>query len=310
VNCQHCGAAVIGAARFCEDCGNPVDMADRPSPSVPDREFSMTGAVTPVPVPELPRWPETAPVSPAPDVAGLDSAGPNGAAPGAPVLRGSPIRLGFGEVVWRQYEAVRLRRRSRGTGTLYVTDARVVFYAWAKGRGPQRDSALVQQVRLADVTGYATWRSYHLSTPLMVIALGLSFLTLITLFTIPPLALVWLALLGICIAIMFTDAAQRASSGVTIYARDAAQSAVSFGGVGQRHPIIDLAMRFLFFPALLFFRSRTAFDVLLGRPGEDSSAIIAELGALIMDLQTRGTLAGGYWQVGQADEAGQLRGTA
>jgi hypothetical protein len=69
-------------------------------------------------------------------------------------------------------------------------------------------------------------------------------------------------------------------------------------------------MRFLFFPALLFFRSRTAFDVLLGRPGEDSSAIIAELGALIMDLQTRGTLAGGYWQVGQADEAGQLRGTA
>ena len=51
---------------------------------------------------------------------------------------------------------------------------------------------------------------------------------------------------------------------------------------------------------LIFLRAQTAFDVIFGRPGQDSDRLITELGALILDLQTRGQLAADYWTTAPA----------
>jgi hypothetical protein len=41
-------------------------------------------------------------------------------------------------------------------------------------------------------------------------------------------------------------------------------------------------------PFSALFRAYTAFDVAFGAPGPDTDALIAELGALILDMQQRG----------------------
>jgi hypothetical protein len=234
-------------------------------------------------------------VIPAPRTA-PDTAPASVAADALDVLPGSPIRLGDGEVVWRQYRAVRLRNRRRGQGTLYVTDARIVFYAWAKGRGAQRGSVLVQQVKLEDVSGFSAVISRRLSTFLLLLATGFSLATLGALFSLLlPLVLLFAIFAAICIAALFTELAQRGAAGVTIYSREAASSPVSFGGVGVRHPVLDALLSVMFFPLQMLLRSFTVTDVLRGRPGDDSDRVITELGALIMDLQTRGTFAGEHW---------------
>jgi hypothetical protein len=50
-------------------------------------------------------------------------------------LPDAPVQLADDEVYVRKYEAVRAGGRSGGSGTLYVTNARLIFYAKARGRG-------------------------------------------------------------------------------------------------------------------------------------------------------------------------------
>jgi hypothetical protein len=230
---------------------------------------------------------------------------PRVAAPGARgVLPDSPIQLGHGEVLWRQYEAVRLRNRRRGIGTLYVTDARVVFYAWATGRGPQGRSHLVQQIKLEDVRGFSAYVTNRLSTFLLLFTIWFGLLTLGTLFSLLlPLTLLFAILTGVCFALLFTDWAQRGYAGVTLQARHVSDSAVSFGGGPRNSLFLTLLLSPLLVFVHLFLRSYTAVDVLVGKPGKDSEAIISELGALIMDLQTQGSFASQHWGVDGGGQA-------
>ncbi|HEY5988637.1 MAG TPA: hypothetical protein VIV12_19995 [Streptosporangiaceae bacterium] len=224
-------------------------------------------------------------------------------------LPGSPIRLGDGEVLWRKYQAVQLNPRRRGEGTLYVTDARVVFFARAQGRGTQRGSALVQQTKLEDITGLAAFVSHRVN-------LGLLALTgLLGLFTLGAVAasswawaLIWGILTGVCVAVLLGSGAKRGSTGVIINSRATQTSPISFGNFQGKSGLASAIMRFLIFPVLVFFRAYTAFDVIVGAPGEDSDRIIAELGALILDLQTRGAFAGEHWGVGGDRGTAQSRG--
>ena len=263
MKCQRCGALIVAQSSFCENCGTPVEPSG-PLPLVP---------------------------APSPGVAAPGTRG---------VLPDSPIQLGHGEVLWRQYEAVRLRSRRRGIGTLYVTDARVVFYAWATGRGPQGRSHLVQQIKLEDVRGFSAYVTNRLSTLLLLFTIWFGLLTLGTLFSLLlPLTLLFAILTGVCFALLFTDWAKRGYAGVTLQARHVSDSAVTFGGGPRNSPFLTL----LLWPVLVFLRSYTAVDVLVGKPGKDSEAIISELGALIMDLQTQGSFAGQHWGVDGGGQA-------
>lgn len=52
-------------------------------------------------------------------------------------------------------------------------------------------------------------------------------------------------------------------------------------------------------PFARLFRAYTAFDVAFGVPGADSDRIVAELDALILDMQQRGNDALERWGVGE-----------
>jgi hypothetical protein len=302
MNCKRCGGVLVPSASFCEDCGAPVGARHGASGDPRTVDIAM-------PAPAEVRAVAAAPLA--------NAAGEAATAAGPAVLPETQIRLGDGEVVWRQYRAVRLRNRRRGQGTLYVTDARIVFYAWTKGMSRRRGSELIQQVKLADISGFSAYVTRRVSIFLMLLAAGFSMATVVTLLTLVlPLAIFFLILAAVCIAALFTDAAQRGTAGVEIHARQASTSPVDFGGFGGRNSMLDAFINvglFLIFPPLLLFRlifrSYTAFDVTRGRPGNDSGAIIAELGALIMDLQTRGTFAGEHWGVKQEDQL-QVRGVS
>jgi hypothetical protein len=274
MECQVCHRLVDPADAFCDSCG-----------------ASLTSKGT-VPV------------------AVIDSAGPattatasESAALTPRTLAGTPLLLGDGEVVWRQYAVSQLRRRNQGEGTLYVTDARVVFYARAKGKGVQRASMLVQQTKVADVTGLTAFVSHRISVGWLVVVtiLGLNFLT-----SLPALqswsdSWLYLVISGLllagAIAMMLRGAAKRGTVGVQIHSGATQQSPIGFGQFGEQRGAIGRFIHNLLSPFLALMGVYDAFDVLLGFPGQDAETVIAELGALVFDIQTRGNLAGTHWGV-------------
>jgi len=300
VNCNRCGSLVGASDGFCGECGAPIESALPGTGKVGTRPETATSDLVDVEVP-APR-----------QASSVLAAGPAGAADApAGVLPGSPIRLGDGEVVWRQYRAIRLRNRRRGQGTLYVTDARIVFFAWAKGRGAQRISSLVQQVKLEDVSGLAVYVSRRLSTFLLLLGTFFALATIGALVSRElPLTLLFAFFTVICVAALFSEWAEKGQAGVTIHSREADNSPVQFGGAGPRHPVLDKVLSVIFLPLQLILRSWTIRDVLGGRPGDDSDLMIAEMGALVMDLQTRGTFAAGHYGVEhEGEQAASARRT-
>jgi len=267
MNCPSCGTPAARGDDFCQTCG-----------------ASLAGLTAP----DLSRGAATI----AAEANGL---------PGsitADTLPGTPILLGDGEVIWRQYRASQLRTREQGEGTLFVTDARVVFFARARGRGTQRPSALVQQTKLEHVTGLAAYVSRRISLALFLVTI---FLALITLGSLAGRAWLFVIIFGVltagCIMLLAGGAAKRGSVGVIIHSSATQASPISFGQFGEQRSPLGNLVHTLFAPLLALFGVFTAFDVLVGLPGQDSDQIIAELGALIFDLQTQGNLAGSHWGV-------------
>jgi hypothetical protein len=273
VNCATCGGLVTSSQRFCEDCG--ATLTDGLERSDDDgAAAAYTGA----------------PGGPARVMHGT--------------LPGSPVILGADEVIWKQYRVARLRTKERGEGTLYVTDSRVVFYARAKGRGTQRASMLVQQTKLEDITGLAAYVSRRIS-------FGLIFLTFVCALGLIASLLaqntagivIWIILTAGCAAALMAGAAVRGGVGVVIHSRATEASPISFGNFRAQHGLIGSILR----PFLAIFGASTAFDVLEGFPGQDSRQVIEELGALILDLQTRGSLAAEHWSVDAGGEQARTR---
>jgi len=250
---------------FCETCGARLEQA-------PDR--MPTGALAAV------------------------SGTQEGAATIGATLPGTPILLGDGEVIWRHYQAAQLSTRKRGEGTLYVTDSRVVFYARARGRGTQRPSALVQQTKLEHITGLSAYVSRRISLLLIAVTLVLALAFLAAVKTHAGLeAVIFGALTAGCVTMLIRGAANRGSVGVAIHSGSTQASPIGFGQFGEQHGPLGSLLHGLLRPILAMFGAYTAFDVLVGFPGEDADQIIAELGALIFDLQTQGDLARSHWGV-------------
>ncbi len=229
---------------------------------------------------------------------------PGPPAPASPgVLPGSPILLGYQERILRQYGAVQLRNRAHGEGILYVTDSRVVFYAKAKGRGTQRGSTLIQQTNVADITGMTAYVSRRVSLVLFFLTSVFFVFGLFTLFFKPLIAIVWFILAAICVIALVSGAAKRGSTGVIISSRDDGHSPISFGTFNTRRGFIGSLTAAIGGPLFSVFGIFTVFDVLDGYPGRDSSQIISELGALILDIQTRGDLAYEHYGVDRGQQS-------
>jgi hypothetical protein len=259
---------------------------------------------TRLPEEPLGRWPSERPANgPATTTPKPSSRSPGAAVVASPpVLPGCPIRLSQQERVLRQYAAVQLRSRAKGEGTLYVTDSRVIFYATAKGRGTQRGSMLVQQTNVADITGVTAFTSRRISLGLIFLTGVFALFTLSTLFVAPVFALLWLIATVLCVVALIGGAARRGSTGVIIFSRNDGSSPINFGTFGAQRGWIGSLAQTLGGPFLAMFGVFTVFDVLVGHPGQDSSQIITELGALILDLQTRGDLAYEYYGIGPVQQ--------
>jgi hypothetical protein len=266
MTCGSCGAPSNGSSRFCEKCGNPLAEV---------------------------------PINGNPNGSGLNHSGPSTSVPQArrevKTLPGTPIWMGDGEVIWRTYRAIQLRTRQHGEGTLFVTDSRVVFYARAQGRGTQRPSMLMQQTKLDNVTGLAAYVSRRISLTLFMFVLFGAFFSLISLVTFPPMGLFLGVLTAIGVIALIGGAAKRGSTGVVIHAGMSDTSPIGFGQFGEQRSRTGQFIHALFGPLLALFGVHTAFDVLIGLPGEESEQLVAELGALIFDLQSRGSMAAGHW---------------
>lgn len=218
------------------------------------------------------------------------------------------FRLAHGEQVLKAYDVVTLRtglfKRQRGHGTLYVTDARVIFYAQIYPRGTQKASWVFQQTKLEDISGLSALVSRRISLGMVVLTLACAFAALITLFTLLlPLTFLFAVLTVFLLMALIRDASRRGDVGVVIKSRENGNSPISFGHDPHQRGFLDQLGRLLIFPIALFLRSYSAWDVVAGDPADHATQLLHELGALIIDLQTRGTMAYPEWNIAVPDGA-------
>jgi hypothetical protein len=298
MNCPNCGEPASPADTFCGSCGR--SLASSPGGVVLDREMEQPVPTSAGQIPNVSQFPP-----PAGQTVSISQFQP-------PVVQDDPgqipFRLAYDETVLKKYEAIVVRtpifKRKRGQGTLYVTDARVVFYARIEPRGTMRASRLMQQTKLEDISGLTAFVTRQISLGLLLFTAFFALATLGTLVTgAVPIAVIFLILTVICVIFLVVDARNRGKTGVIITSRENGNSPISFG-FGGRQGIADSLVRALLSPILFFFPSYSAFHVLTGDPAGDADQLVHELGALILDLQTRGATAYDHWGVtGAADQA-------
>ncbi|HKU11552.1 MAG TPA: hypothetical protein VJQ61_10055 [Sinomonas sp.] len=289
MKCEVCSTEAEAGAAFCDNCGAVLTRAG----SLPDPDTAPRPSPIDVPATAAPRW--TAPSTGAAQLS---------------TLPGTPLVLGDGERIWRVYHAVRLRRPELGEGLLFVTDARVVFFARARGRGTQRPSALVQQTKLDSVTGVSAYVTHRISLGWFVLAVftGLWLLGSVLAGSL-WLVIFWGALFAGTIWMLVRGAARKGSVGVQIQASSSEQSLLAFGQFGEQRGFFGALVHSVISPVLGLLGVYTAFDVLLGFPGEDAEKVVAEIGALVFDMQSRGSLAAQRWGV-PTDHGGPVPGTS
>ncbi|WP_336852726.1 zinc ribbon domain-containing protein [Sinomonas albida] len=288
MKCEVCGTEAEPGAAFCDNCGAVLtarkadgarDAADPPEAlDAPVARFDPhpPGGVAPAPR-------TTAQLASPAQLA---------------TLPGTPLVLGDGEKIWRTYRVVRLRRPELGEGLLFVTDARVVFYARARGRGTQRPSALVQQTRLDSVTGVSAYVTHRISLGWFVLAVITGLFVVGSILTLAiPLVIFWGLLFAGTVWMLVQGAAKKGSVGVQIQGSSSDQSSLSFGQFGEQRGYFGTIVHSLISPVLGLLGVYTAFDVLLGFPGQDAEKVVSEIGALVFDMQSRGSLAAGRWGV-------------
>lgn len=299
MTCTDCGEQIQPLDAYCGNCGTAAPRsggeiilerspAERPASVQPGLEYGQFPAPSMAPSPSPShRQPASRPSGP-----------PDGDASRQQVPR---FALAHDERVLKAYDAVEfcpgLFRRKRGEGTLYVTDARLVFYAWVYPRATQRASWVLQQTKLEDISGLAASVSRRISLGLVVLTLVFGFLTLSTLFTLLlPLTFIFAILTAVCVIFLVVDANRRGSVAVEINSRENDNSPIRFGH-GARTGFLESLMLMLMFPVRIFVRNYTAADVLNGDPARDADVLVHELGALILDLQSRGSHAYAHWGI-------------
>jgi len=225
-------------------------------------------------------------------------------------IPGTLIALGDGEKVWRSYAVTqfpmprifRNMGRHRGSGNLYVTDARVMFFATYERRGGRKRSMVLQETQLGQITGLTAFvsRSFSLWTVLLVALLALSGVGGI-LGESKGNGFLLLVIAAFGAFLISRGLGSRGTIGVRIHSASTQASPLGFGelgdGTGRLRGMIETLLGP--FGQLLSgaVGPQDASDLLVALPGPDAERVIVELGALIADMQSKGTLAGTHWGV-------------
>jgi hypothetical protein len=188
----------------------------------------------------------------------------------------SQVRLLPGEVVLKTWQVSRPRS---GAGYLHLTDTRLVF----TGRTVRalRSTAVLQEVHIGDVNGITAYVDRGIGLLGMVVTgiLGLfaASNTLVALIDPGglPSALFWLpALFWIAVfAVGAWYAVTRGSLGLLVHSRTSQHTPIALG----RPPVFGLS------------RLQRSINRLYTRPTRDVDAMIAEIGARVLDIQAHGS---------------------
>jgi hypothetical protein len=321
MTCATCGNQVPADDNFCDRCGTAVSgsgdaiflQAGPAADSAHGAGERLRAQVQPAPQ-EIPQW-------------SADASSAGQSARGVDASRRAPFVLAMDERVLKTYDAVQLQtglsRRRRGQGVLFVTDARVVFTAWVYPRGTQRESWLFQQTKLEDISGVSAHVSRRINPLLLLLSAWFCTLTVICLIAATQASVFFAGffIFGLiaagCIAWLISSSKRRGEVGVAIHSRENGLSPIGFGRDPRTRSLgrvgwVLLVIVFVIFPPLgifllifLLIRPYTVWDVVGGDPAEDTDRLLAELGALILDLQTRGRMAYAHWGFAPPDgEAG------
>ncbi len=190
-----------------------------------------------------------------------------------PSSRTHGLRLAPEEVLVKEYQATRLLS-PRAAGFLLVTNQRVIFVG--EGAAWRGSSIIVREVHLPDVSGVSSYYGAGIHFGLLVAGI-VSTLIVLGLMTREPL----LALLLVVPALLFWWAVKAKGKTIvmSIYTRAQSESPIAFAAQKSRF-------------AMLRF---DAVRAVIAEPGPDAELVIREIGALILDLQTRGNLAVESW---------------
>jgi hypothetical protein len=272
--CRNCGTSNTEDSQFCEECGQSLGGGVA-SPPVSEHGTVAgdSGQARPVPsAPTTSKWADQ---------------------PSVPKIEGTKIALSAGERLWRTYPLVHFRPfRRRARGTLYVTDSRIILHSQARKTSGR--TSLLEEVRIESVTGFGS----HIDR-------GLGFLGTILLIFWTLFGFVQLfkgkgnAAIGIIVLIfavlVFLIAYYYGRLGLRIYTSNSTPGPVAFGNFGVSRifgllgPIAVMGM---------IIGGVQASDVLYCFPEKDAEAVVAELGALVFDLNRQGTLSGTQWESG------------
>jgi len=226
-------------------------------------------------------------------------------------IPGTHIALGDGEKVWRSYAVTQFPTprlfgqrvaRHRGGGTLYVTDARVMFFATYERRGGHKRSMVLQETQVGQVTGVTAFvsRSFSLWTIILVGLIGLLALGLLAGGS-KGSGVLLLLITAFGVFLISQGFGSRGTVGVRIHSGSTQESPLGFGQLGDGPGRMRALLDGLLGPygQLLSAVSgpRDASDLLLALPGPDAERVIIELGALIADMQSKGSLAGTHWGI-------------
>jgi len=206
----------------------------------------------------------------------------------------------MGETVWRAYDVTQLRSLRQGKGRLFVTSSRLIFYAQAKSRG--RPSLLIQETQIGSITGIRTYITKKVSRILMALGILFAFGGLVSLVKGSSTGVILLLIGAGMIAYALSRFGRMGTVTIQVYCQLASISPVSFGNAwaDRGGGIVRSFIRAISGPIGILtslFGAQDAFDFQWGFPGPDAIQAASEIGAMVIDVQSKGTLAEAHWNV-------------
>jgi hypothetical protein len=268
LRCRNCGNANTAGSQFCEQCGQPLGV-------------TAANEVSTVPLMR----------------SGGPSNGPRGstiAATGSlrpvPIIPGTKIALSEGEHLLRAYPLVHFRPfRNKANAKLFVTDSRVILYSTASklsGRVMTMEDIRIETIK--GMVGFIDRGLNGFGTLLFGLAILASIFALIKIIIVGILLLAFLALI-------YLISYHWGRLGLTFYTQQVNEGAINFG-YHNNSRIARLLGPFTAIVRMIF--GVNSQEVLECFPERNAEDIIAEVSALVFDLNRLGTIQGTQWDTG------------
>ena len=286
--CEGCGQQLVLGDAICSKCGKDVSDAMDIGDGQRGNVIVASPQAPPTVIPQTP--PTAAPQTP-PMVQVT-----------RPTIPGTNVVLALNETIWRVYNVTQLRSVKQGQGQLVVTSSRLIFHALAQAR--RSGSVLVMETHISTITGMRTYVSNRVMRWLLVVGSLFALLGLLALAKRSGAGVLFVLIGAGLIALGFSRFGRRGTVTVEVAGQASSDTPVSFGNAWQEqtgffHRMVRaISGPFGFFTNL--FGMYDAFDFTIGIPGPDAMAVAAELGAIVHDIQSKGSLAETHWGVSAA----------